>query len=146
VFIVQTYQTSQYVVPRGGNFLGKWRSSFAGNSDGKMNVQSACALNSRDSSAGIITGYWLDGRGSITGMGKRFFLYSTASIPAMGTIKHFTQSVPRLNRPGREANRSPPYSAEIKTGGTITPILIRLRGVVIKYTDNFYLLYCHLIK
>jgi hypothetical protein len=26
-------------------FLGKWRSSFAGSSDGKMNVQSACALN-----------------------------------------------------------------------------------------------------
>jgi hypothetical protein len=38
-------QTSQYVVQRGGIFLGKWRSSFAGSSDGKMNVQSACALN-----------------------------------------------------------------------------------------------------
>jgi hypothetical protein len=47
LFIVQAYQTSQYVVPRGGIFLGKWRSSFAGNSDGKMNVQSACALNTR---------------------------------------------------------------------------------------------------
>jgi hypothetical protein len=30
VFIVQAYQTSQYVVPRGGIFLGNWRSSFAG--------------------------------------------------------------------------------------------------------------------
>jgi hypothetical protein len=38
VFIVQAYQTSQYAVPRGGIFLGKWRSSFAGGSDGKMNV------------------------------------------------------------------------------------------------------------
>jgi hypothetical protein len=47
VFIVQAYQTSQYVVPRGGIFLGKWRSSFAGSSVGKMNVQSACALNTR---------------------------------------------------------------------------------------------------
>jgi hypothetical protein len=47
VFNVQAYQTSQYVVPRGGIFLGKWRSSFAGSSDGKMNVQSACALNTR---------------------------------------------------------------------------------------------------
>jgi hypothetical protein len=47
VFIVQAYQTSQYVVPRGGIFLCKWRSSFAGSSDGKMNVQSACALNTR---------------------------------------------------------------------------------------------------
>jgi hypothetical protein len=47
VFIVQAYQTSQYVVLRGGTFLGKWRSSLVGNSNGKMNVKSACALNSR---------------------------------------------------------------------------------------------------
>jgi hypothetical protein len=47
VFTVQAYQSSQYVVPRGGIFLGKWRSSFAGISDGKVNVQSACALNTR---------------------------------------------------------------------------------------------------
>jgi hypothetical protein len=45
--IIQACETSQYVVPRGGLFLGKWRSSFAGTSDGKMNVQSACALNTR---------------------------------------------------------------------------------------------------
>jgi hypothetical protein len=31
MFTVQAYQTSQYVVPRGGIFLGKWRSFFAGN-------------------------------------------------------------------------------------------------------------------
>jgi L-asparaginase/Glu-tRNA(Gln) amidotransferase subunit D len=47
VFIVQAYQTSQYAVPRGCIFVGNWRSSFAGSSDGKMNVQSACALNTR---------------------------------------------------------------------------------------------------
>jgi hypothetical protein len=47
VFIVQAYQTSQYVVPRGGIFLGKWSSAFAGSSDGKMNVQSPCAVNTR---------------------------------------------------------------------------------------------------
>jgi hypothetical protein len=47
MFIVRAYQTSQYVVPRGGIFLGKWRCSLAGNSDGKLNVQSACALNTR---------------------------------------------------------------------------------------------------
>jgi hypothetical protein len=41
------YQISQYVVPHSGIFLGKCRSVFAGNSDGKMNVQSACALNTR---------------------------------------------------------------------------------------------------
>jgi hypothetical protein len=47
VFIVQAYQTSQYVVPRGGIFVGKWRSSFAGNFDGKINVQLACFLNTQ---------------------------------------------------------------------------------------------------
>jgi hypothetical protein len=45
VFIVQAYQTSQYLVPRGGILLGKWRSSFAGSTNGKTNVQSACAVN-----------------------------------------------------------------------------------------------------
>jgi hypothetical protein len=47
VFILQAYQTSQYVVPLSGIFLGKWRNSFAGRSDGKMNIQSTCALNTR---------------------------------------------------------------------------------------------------
>jgi hypothetical protein len=41
------YYTSQSVVPRGTIFLGKWRSSFAGSPDGKTNIQSACALNTR---------------------------------------------------------------------------------------------------
>jgi hypothetical protein len=41
VFTVQAYQTFPFVVPGGGIFLGKWHSSFAGSSDGKMNVQSA---------------------------------------------------------------------------------------------------------
>jgi hypothetical protein len=44
VFIVQAYQNSQCMVPRGGIFLGKWHNSFAGSSDGKMNVQSTCTL------------------------------------------------------------------------------------------------------
>jgi hypothetical protein len=47
VFIVQVYRTFQYVVPHGGIFLGKWRSSSAGNADGKMIAQSACALNTQ---------------------------------------------------------------------------------------------------
>jgi hypothetical protein len=57
VFIVQAYPTSQYVVSRGGIFLGKWRSYFAGNSDGKMNVQSACALNTRYFNMRLSTSY-----------------------------------------------------------------------------------------
>jgi hypothetical protein len=34
----QACQTSQYVLPRGGIFLGKWRSAFVRSFDGKMNV------------------------------------------------------------------------------------------------------------
>jgi hypothetical protein len=45
VFIVQAYQNFQYVVPHSGIFLRNWRSSFAGSPDGKINVQSACDLN-----------------------------------------------------------------------------------------------------
>jgi hypothetical protein len=47
VFFVQAYQNSQYVVPCGGIFLVKWRSSFRRSSDCKMNAQPACALNIR---------------------------------------------------------------------------------------------------
>jgi hypothetical protein len=43
----QAYQTSQYVVPHSGIFIAKCHSCFAGSSDGKMNVQSACALNTQ---------------------------------------------------------------------------------------------------
>jgi hypothetical protein len=53
----QAYETSQYVVPRGGIFLGKWRSTFAESSDGKMNVQSACALNTLYYVSGNIPGW-----------------------------------------------------------------------------------------
>jgi hypothetical protein len=38
-------QASQNAVPRCGIFLGKRRNTFAGSSDGKMNVQSSCSLN-----------------------------------------------------------------------------------------------------
>jgi hypothetical protein len=59
MFIVQAYQDSPYVVPPCGIFLGKWRNSLARSSDGKMNVQSACALNTDTSlpyAAGECTG------------------------------------------------------------------------------------------
>jgi hypothetical protein len=38
---LQAYLSTQYVVPRGRIFLGKWRSIFAGSFDGKINVQTA---------------------------------------------------------------------------------------------------------
>jgi hypothetical protein len=53
-------------------------------------------------------GYGMDGRGSITGRGK-VFPFSAASWP--------TQWVP-----GREADQSPPPSAEVNNGGAIPPL------------------------
>jgi hypothetical protein len=47
VFTVQVYENFQYVMQRGGILLVKWRSSFPGSSDGKMDGQLACAQNTR---------------------------------------------------------------------------------------------------
>jgi hypothetical protein len=43
MFIVQVYQNSQYEVPCGGIFLGKWRSSFAGSSDRLLSTRCLAA-------------------------------------------------------------------------------------------------------
>jgi hypothetical protein len=78
---------------------------------------------SRDSSVGIATGYELDRRGSVLGRGKIFFLFSTASGPALGPTKPPVQRVsgshpPGAKQPDREVDHSPP-SAEIKNVGGI---------------------------
>jgi hypothetical protein len=81
---------------------------------------------SRDSSVGIATGYGLDGWCSIPGGGMRFF-FSPLSIPALGPTQSPIQWVPgalslHVKQPGREADNSPPSSAEVKNGGAITPL------------------------
>jgi hypothetical protein len=53
VFIVQAYQTSQYVLPCGGIFLGKWRSSFVGSSDRLLNTWCCAAAFFSASGAAI---------------------------------------------------------------------------------------------
>jgi hypothetical protein len=73
----QAYQTSKYVVPCGGIFLGKWRSTVAGNSDGETDVQSACALNTLYMVRGIILGVSLH---SLLLMGQHFALLSIALL------------------------------------------------------------------
>jgi hypothetical protein len=36
-----------------------------------------------------------------------------------------------IRRPGRDADHSPPSSAEVKNGGVIPPLLLCLHGIVL---------------
>jgi hypothetical protein len=62
--------------------------------------------------------YGLDGRGSIPGRAKKFFLYSTASR-LWGPFSLLCNVYRVLKRPGREVDRSLSSSAEVKIGGAI---------------------------
>jgi hypothetical protein len=67
-------------------------------------------------------GYVLGGRGSIPERGKGYF--STVFRPALGSTQPPIQWAPGdlsrgVKRPGREADHSPPSSAEVKSGGAI---------------------------
>jgi hypothetical protein len=57
----------------------------------------------------------------------KIFLFYTASSPALGPTQPHIQSErgaisPGAKRPGREADHSPPSSAEVKNGGAIPPL------------------------
>jgi hypothetical protein len=69
---------------------------------------------------------------------EEIFLYSTAFKPAPGPIHPPIQWVlgalsPGVKRPGREADHSPPSSAEVKNGGAVNPLPIRLHDLVVNY-------------
>jgi hypothetical protein len=69
--------------------------------------------------SGITLGYGLDVPGFETRQGLGIFLFTTASRPALGPTQHhiqWVQGAPSLGVkwPGREANHSPPSSAEVK--------------------------------
>jgi hypothetical protein len=67
---------------------------------------------------GIATGYGQEVRGSIPGKGKIVFL-STASRPTLGVHTPFSGyggSFPGVKRTGRNADHSPPSSADVKDG------------------------------
>jgi hypothetical protein len=66
-------------------------------------------------SVGIATGYGLDGKISISGKGKLFFLYSTTFKPPLQSLQPLIQWTPgtlssRVKLPGREAQHWPPSS------------------------------------
>jgi hypothetical protein len=69
----------------------------------------------RRDSAGLRA--WLTGFDSRQGLG--IFLFTTASSPALGATQPPIQWVPgafslKVKRPGREADHSPPFRAEVK--------------------------------
>jgi hypothetical protein len=76
---------------------------------------------SRDGSVGIATGYWLNDQGGGSSSPDRVknFRFSISSRPALGytqpPIKWLPGALPRgVMRQGREADHSPPTSAEVK--------------------------------
>jgi hypothetical protein len=54
--------------------------------------------------------------------GQEIFLFITASRPVLGSTQPPIQWVPVINRPGCEADHSPPSSAEVKNGGVMPPL------------------------
>jgi hypothetical protein len=77
-----------------------------------------------NSSVGVATGYGLDGPGSIPGSAT---LFSTVFRPTLEPTQPLIQWVqgalsPGVKRQGREADRSPPSSAEVKKGGATPPL------------------------
>jgi hypothetical protein len=74
------------------------------------------------SSIGVAIGYELDGRSSIAGRCER--LVSAPNRPALEPTqppiqRELAALSPGVKRPGREADQSPPSSAEVKNGGAI---------------------------
>jgi hypothetical protein len=67
-------------------------------------------------------------------------LFSTASRPTLGPFQPPIQWVSGaissgIKRPEREANQSPPCSAEVKNGRAVPPLPIYRNGLV--HRDNF---------
>jgi len=82
-------------------------------------------------------GYGLDDRWFESRQGLGIFLFTTVSRPPLGSTQLTIQWVPGalslgVKRPGREADHSPPSSAEVKNAWSYTSTTpIRLRDVVL---------------
>jgi hypothetical protein len=81
-----------------------------------LNVIKTTILSISWAVVGIATGYGLYDRGiGVPSPGRvKNFLFSVSSRPALGSTQHPIQWVPRVKRPRREADHSPPTSAEVK--------------------------------
>jgi hypothetical protein len=95
-------------------------------------------------------GYGLDNRGSISGRGNDgIFLFTTPSRPALGPTQPPNQWVPRALTPRvkrllREADHSPPSTAEVKNvwGYTPTPDAHPSWGrCLVQHRNNFIVFY-----
>jgi hypothetical protein len=80
----------------------------------------------------------MDGWGSIPDRGRNFFLFATTSRTPLGPTQPHIQWIPgafypEIKRQGREANHSPPSSAEINKVWCYIPPLPQyvIRGVVL---------------
>jgi hypothetical protein len=84
-------------------------------------------IRSRDSSVGIATGYGLDdqGSGGLSPDRVKNFYFSISSRPALGSTQS-RGSFPGVKWQGREADHSPPASAEVKKMWiyTCTPLYV----------------------
>jgi hypothetical protein len=98
-----------------------------------------------DSSVGIAKGYGQDGWGSTAGRGQEIVLFSTASRLAVGSIQPPIQWILGAlslvkKQPGREADYSPPSTAEVKNDGPIPslPHTSSWGGAqLVKHRNNF---------
>jgi hypothetical protein len=100
---------------------------------------------SRDSSVGIALSYWLDDRvlGFDSRWGLGIFLFTTLSRAALGSTQPPIQWVPgalslEVKRPGREADHSPPSSAEVKNAWILRlPQYVFMAWCLVKHRDEF---------
>jgi hypothetical protein len=82
-----------------------------------------------------MTGYGLDDQDLIPCRGKRFSSLHSVQTGSGAYLAFYPVGTGALSqgvkRQGREANYSPPSSAEVKNDGDIPPVPIRLHGVVL---------------
>jgi hypothetical protein len=81
----------------------------------------------QDTAVGVATGYVLDDRGVGVQVPAGSRIFSTSSRPVLGPTQPPIQWVlgplyPGVMRPGRQADHSPPTSAEVKKCGSIHPL------------------------